>query len=195
MYSNVLNRKMNIDDFLSLENLSFIDYEKDIELIVSIMMKSRMPRIFIARGSLVRSNNYAPRVILNLGDNKIMYLNYENISCSEYIKYNDLKNNYISLSGFIKNAYLDREVIENVMSGERYLILYNIVNSDYALVLKENGSVDLVNIGFCEFDKKTSVNFDIEKFKEIKELETYICRTILMGSNRLNEEEVLRKSK
>lgn len=195
MYNGVFNKRVKIDDFVALENLSFIDYEKDMELIVSIMLKSNTPRIFIARESLVRSNYNVPRIILNLGGNEVIHLNDENTICREYIKYNDLKNNYISLGGFMKNVYFNGKVIKHEMFGERFLVLYNIVNSDYALVLKENGSIDLMNIAFCNFDNETNVNIDIEKFKDIKELERYICTTILMGANKLSEEEVLRKNK
>lgn len=174
----VIQRKIDVSICFSLKDLSFSDYQADIDLITKQIMGVKGMNVYVAKDTSVMLNLGMPRVIVSFPNKKMLYKNDTETTFVSDISWED-KRRYVSLDELLKNCTFSGETVKNATQNERYCVLYNLKNSDYALVMRENGIIDLVNIGFCV---KDSNMFEQVQFKDIEELKQYIVSQML-GSN------------
>lgn len=174
----VIQRKIDVSIGFSLKDLSFSDYQADIDLITKQIMGVKGMNVYVAKDTSVMLNLGMPRVIVSFPNKKMLYKNDTETTFVSDISWED-KRRYVSLDELLKNCTFSAETVKNATQNEHYYVLYNLKNSDYALVMRENGIIDLVNIGFCV---KDSNMFEQVQFKDIEELKQYIVSQML-GSN------------
>ena len=178
IYNAAINRRIDVDICRQLKDLSFTDYDADINLISRQVLRIKGADILIAKESSIQLRPEMQRVIMAFPNKKILYKNGIHSTFEGTLSW-DGKRSYMSLDNLLNECSFKGITVKCVNDDERYFVLYTLRNSACALVIRENGLIDFVNIGICKLDSDNDLNFDKEQALDIEGLKRFIARQML----------------